>query len=146
KQYMVVPDVQRLAALDLSLTDLAEALERNNTSVGGGVVERNGEGLAVRSDALIRDAAELSRIVVAARSGVPITLDQVASVRTGQAVRMGSASEAGTEVVVGTAIMRIGENSRTVATAVADRLEGINASLPPDVVIEPVLDRTKLVN
>ncbi|SEH11559.1 cobalt-zinc-cadmium resistance protein CzcA [Sphingopyxis sp. YR583] len=146
KQYMVVPDVQRLAALGLSLTDLAEALERNNTSVGGGVVERNGEGLAVRSDALIRDAAELSRIVVATRSGVPITLDQIATVRTGQAVRMGSASEAGTEVVVGTAIMRIGENSRTVATAVADRLETINASLPPDVLIEPVLDRTKLVN
>lgn len=146
KQYMVVPDVQRLAALDLSLTDLAQALERNNIAVGGGVVERNGEGLAVRSDALIRDMAELSRVVVATRSGVPITLDQVATVRIGQAVRMGSASENGTEVVVGTAIMRIGENSRTVATAVADRLAEINASLPPDVVIEPVLDRTKLVN
>ena len=146
KQYMVVPDVQRLAALGLGLADLAEALERNNTAVGGGVVERNGEGLAVRSDALIRNAAELSRTVVATRAGVPITLDQVASVRTGQAVRMGSASEAGTEVVVGTAIMRIGENSRTVATAVADRLAGINASLPPDVIVEPVLDRTKLVN
>ena len=146
KQYMVVPDVQRLAALGLGLADLAEALERNNTAVGGGVVERNGEGLAARSDALIRNAAELSRTVVATRAGVPITLDQVASVRTGQAVRMGSASEAGTEVVVGTAIMRIGENSRTVATAVADRLAGINASLPPDVIVEPVLDRTKLVN
>jgi cobalt-zinc-cadmium resistance protein CzcA len=146
KQYMVVPDVQRLAALGLGLADLAEALERNNTAVGGGVVERNGEGLAVRSDALIRNAAELSRTVVATRAGVPITLDQVASVRTGQAVRMGSASEAGTEVVVGTAIMRIGENSRTVATAVADRLASINASLPPDVIVEPVLDRTKLVN
>ncbi len=146
KQYMVVPDVQRLSALDLSLTDLAEALERNNLAVGGGVVERNGEGLAVRSDALIRDMAELSRVVVATRSGVPITLDQVATVRIGQAVRMGSASENGTEVVVGTAIMRIGENSRTVATAVADRLKDINASLPADVIIEPVLDRTKLVN
>ncbi|MGL3822239.1 efflux RND transporter permease subunit [Sphingopyxis sp. R3-92] len=146
KQYMVVPDVQRLAALELSLTDLAEALERNNTAVGGGVVERNGEGLAVRSDALVRDTAELSRIVVATRAGVPITLDQVATVRTGQAVRMGSASENGTEVIVGAAVMRIGENSRTVATAVADRLKEVNASLPPDIVIEPALDRTKLVN
>ena len=59
---------------------------------------------------------------------------------------MGSASENGTEVVVGTAIMRIGENSRTVATAVATRLEEINASLPPDVIVQPVLDRTALVN
>jgi cobalt-zinc-cadmium resistance protein CzcA len=146
KQYLVVPDVQKLASLGLTLTDLGAALERNNSSVGGGFVERNGEGLAVRSDALIRNAAELARTVVATRDGVPITLDQVAAVRTGQAIRMGSASENGTEVVVGTAIMRIGENSRTVATAVADRLKAINASLPPDVVVQPVLDRTALVN
>ena len=146
KQYLVVPDVQRLASIGLSLTDLGLALERNNTSVGGGFVNRNGEGLAVRSDALIRNARELGRTVVATRDGVPITLDQVASVRPGQAIRMGSASENGTEVVVGTAIMRIGENSRNVATAVAERLVEINASLPPDVVIQPVLDRTALVN
>ncbi|MFC3441483.1 efflux RND transporter permease subunit [Sphingobium rhizovicinum] len=146
KQYLVVPDVQRLASMGITLTQLAEALERNNSSVGGGFVNRNGEGLAVRADALIRNAAELARIVVATREGVPITLDQVASVRTGQAVRMGSASENGSEVIVGTAVMRIGENSRTVASAVADRLKQINASLPPDVVVQPVLDRTALVN
>ena len=146
KQYLVIPDVPKLAALELTLADLTTALERNNTSIGGGFVNRNGEGLAVRSDALIRNTAELSRVVIATRSGVPITLDQVATVRTGQAVRMGSASENGTEVVVGTAIMRIGENSRTVAIAVAERLEAINSSLPPDVVVEPVLDRTTLVN
>ncbi|EIZ77357.1 metal ion efflux RND protein family protein [Novosphingobium sp. Rr 2-17] len=146
KQYLVVPDVQKLASLKLSLTDLANALERNNTSLGGGTISRNGEGLAVRSDALIRSAAELSRTVVATREGLPITLDQVAQVRTGQAIRMGSASQNGTEVVVGTAIMRIGENSRTVAKAVAARLEEIEASLPTDVVVEPVLDRTALVD
>ncbi|WP_176590279.1 efflux RND transporter permease subunit [Sphingobium sp. EM0848] len=146
KQYLVVPDVQRLASMGISLSDLGTALERNNSSVGGGFVNRNGEGLAVRADALVRNADELSRIVVATRQGVPITLGQVATVRTGQAVRMGSASENGTEVVVGTAVMRIGENSRTVATAVARRLEEINASLPPDVIVQPVLDRTALVN
>nr|WP_314466712.1 CusA/CzcA family heavy metal efflux RND transporter [uncultured Novosphingobium sp.] len=146
KQFLVVPDVQRLAAMSITLTDLATALERNNTSVGGGFVDRNGEGLAVRSDALIQNASELAKVVIATREGVPVTLGQVAAVRTGQAVRMGSASENGTEVVVGTAIMRIGENSRTVATAVGDRLREINASLPPDVIVQPVLDRTELVN
>jgi cobalt-zinc-cadmium resistance protein CzcA len=146
RQFLVVPDVQRLAAMNITLTDLATALERNNTSVGGGFVNRNGEGLAVRSDALIRNASELTKVVVATRDGVPVTLGQVAEVRTGQAIRMGSASENGTEVVVGTAIMRIGENSRTVATAVADRLQEINASLPPDVIVQPVMDRTQLVN
>ena len=146
KQFLVVPDVQKLASLGITLTELGTALERNNTSVGGGFVNRNGEGLAVRSDALVRNAGELARTVIATRNGVPITVEQVATVKTGQAIRMGSASENGTEVVVGTAIMRIGENSRNVATAVADKLKSINASLPPDVVVQPVLDRTELVN
>lgn len=146
KQFLVVPDVQRLAALGLSLNDLATALEANNASTGGGVIDRNGEGLAVRADARLTNAADLARTVIATRSGVPILLNQVATVRNGQEIRTGSASENGREVVVGTAIMRIGENSRDVASAVAARLEEINASLPTDVVIEPVLDRTKLVN
>ena len=146
KQYQVAPDVQRLAALKLSLGDLATALEENNSAVGAGVIDRNGEGLTVRSDARLRNAADLARTVIATREGVPILLNQVATVRTGQALRMGSASENGREVVVGTAVMRIGENSRAVASAVARRLEEINASLPTDIIVEPVLDRTALVH
>lgn len=146
KQYLVVPDVQRLAVLNLSLSDLATALERNNTSVGAGTVDRNGEGLAVRADARVQNAGDLARTVIATREGVPILLSQVASVRTGQAVRVGSASENGREVVAGTAVMRIGQNSRTIATAVADRLAAITPSLPRDIVVQPVLDRTALVN
>jgi len=145
KQYQVVPDMQRLAALGLGLGDLAQALEANNRAIGAGVVDRNGEGLAVRSDARIAGAEQLAQTVIATRGGVPIRLDQVATVRTGQAIRMGSASENGREVVVGTAIMRIGENSRNIAGLVAERLEEINASLPTDIVIQPVLDRTGLV-
>ncbi|MEG3180242.1 efflux RND transporter permease subunit [Sphingomonas sp. LT1P40] len=146
KQYQVVPDVQRLAALKLSLGDLATALEQNNSAVGAGVVDRNGEGLAVRSDARIASADQLARTVIATREGVPIPLDQVASIKLGQAIRMGSGSENGREVVVGTAVMRIGENSRNVASAVAARLKEVNASLPTDIIIQPVLDRTGLVN
>lgn len=146
KQFQVIPDVQRLAALNISLTDLARTLEENNVGIGAGVVNRGGEGLAVRSDARIRNKSELSGTIIATREGTPIRLDQVAQVRVGQAIRHGSASENGKEVVVGTAIMRIGENSRAVASAVADRLAEINASLPTDVVVQPVLDRTALVN
>ncbi len=146
KQFQVIPDVQRLAAIGMDLTALAQALEQNNVGVGAGVVDRGGEGLAVRSDARIRNIGELASTVIATREGVPIRLDQVAQVRLGQAIRYGSASENGQEVVVGTAIMRIGENSRAVASAVAERLTEINASLPTDVVIQPVLDRTALVN
>lgn len=146
KEYLVVPDVQRMAAMKITLQDLATALERNNTSAGAGVVNRNGEGLSVRADGRVRTADELARTVIATREGVAIVLSQVAEVRTGQGLRMGSASENGREVVVGTAVMRIGENSRTVSTGVSKRLEEIGPSLPVDVVVKPVLNRTDLVN
>ncbi len=146
KQFQVIPDMQRLASLGISLEDLALALEAGNSAIGAGVVDRNGEGLSVRSDARIGNIDELRQTVIATRSEVPITLSQVAIVQPGQAIRMGSASENGREVVVGTAIMRIGENSRNVAGNVAARLDSINASLPTDIVVQPVLDRTGLVN
>ncbi|KQM65908.1 cation transporter [Sphingomonas sp. Leaf17] len=146
KQYLVVPDIQRMAAMKITLQDLATALERNNTSAGAGVVNRNGEGLAVRADGRVRNADELARTVVATRESVPILLSQIATVRTGQALRMGSASENEREVVVGTAVMRIGENSRTVSTGVGERLKEIGRALPVDVVVKPVLNRTELVN
>jgi cobalt-zinc-cadmium resistance protein CzcA len=146
KEYLVVPDVQRMAAMKITLQDLATAIERNNTSAGAGVVNRNGEGLSVRADGRVRTADELARTVIATREGVAIVLSQVAEVRTGQGLRMGSASENGREVVVGTAVMRIGENSRTVSTGVSERLEEIGPSLPVDVVVKPVLNRTDLVN
>ncbi len=146
KQYLVVPDIQRMAAMRITLQDLATALERNNTSAGAGIIDRNGEGLAVRADGRLRNADELARTVVATRESVPILLSQIATVRTGQALRMGSASENGHEVVVGTAVMRIDENSRTVSTGVGKRLEEIGRALPVDVVVKPVLDRTELVD
>ncbi|KQN26030.1 cation transporter [Sphingomonas sp. Leaf33] len=146
KEYLVVPDVLRMASMKITLQDLATALGRNNTSAGAGIVNRNGEGLAVRADGRIRTADELARTVIATRESVPIVLSQVAEVRTGQGLRMGSASENGREVVVGTAVMRIGENSRTVSTGVSKRLDEIGPSLPVDVVVKPVLNRTDLVN
>jgi len=146
KQYVVSPDPQKLAAAGISLSQLAEALERSNTSAGAGTIELNGESLTVRADARALSADELAQRVIATRSGVPILLSQVASVKAGQAVRFGSASENGQEIVVGTAVMRIGGNSRTVSTAVDSRLKEIQKSLPRDVVVKPVLNRTALVD
>jgi heavy metal efflux system protein len=146
RQYLVIPDVQRLAALNITVQDLATTLERSNTSIGAGTVDYNGAGLFVRSDARVGSSDELARTVIATRDGVPILLNQVAVVRPGQGIRTGSASENGREVVVGTAIMRIGENSRTVASAVGERLKMIGRSLPADIIVKPILDRTVLVN
>ncbi|MEA3029050.1 MAG: heavy metal efflux system protein [Sphingomonadales bacterium] len=146
RQYLVIPDVQRLAALNITIQDLATVLERSNTSIGAGTIEHEGAGLFVRSDARVGSSDELARTVIATRNGVPVLLSQVAVVRPGQGIRTGSASENGHEVVVGTAIMRIRENSRTVASAVRERLEAIGHSLPADIVVKPVLDRAVLVN
>lgn len=146
RQFLVTPDPQRLAAAGLTLSSLAEALERNNTSAGAGVIERNGEMLTVQADARLSGVADMAKAVVATRNGTPVLLSHVAKVAVGQAVRFGSASEGGHEVVVGTAVMRIGENSRIVASAVDRKLKEITNSLPTDVVIKPVLDRTRLVD
>ena len=146
KQYVVQPDPARLMAFGLTFSDLGDALERNNASMGAGYVERGGEGLVVRSPGRLASAAEMEQVVVATREGVPILLRDVARVQTGQAPRTGSASENGQEVVVGTALMLIGGNSRTVAAAVDERLAEVRRTLPPGIEAKTVLDRGLLVD
>jgi heavy metal efflux system protein len=146
KQYHVRPDPQRLLAYGLTFRDLIEALERNNAAVGAGYLERGGEGYVVRTDSRITSIRQIPDVVVATRENVSVRVRDVATAELGQEMRAGSASRGGEEVVVGTALMLIGGNSRTVAQAVGARLEEINRALPPGVRAVPVLDRTMLVD
>jgi cobalt-zinc-cadmium resistance protein CzcA len=146
KQYLVQPDPARLMALGLSFGDLAHAIETNNVSRGATVIERNGEGFAVRSGGRVEGLADLGEITVATRGGVPINLRDVAEIGIGAETRVGSASESGSEAVIGTALMLIGANSRTVAAAVDAKLRDVNRMLPPGIEAKAVLDRTALVN
>ncbi|WP_424137694.1 efflux RND transporter permease subunit [Roseomonas chloroacetimidivorans] len=146
KQYVVQPDTARLIALGLSFSDLASAVERNNVSTGAGYVERGGEGLVVRSGGRVTSVAELEQVVVATREGTPILLRDVGRVTTGQAPRTGSASGNGQELVVGTALMLIGENSRTVAAAVHAKVDELRRTLPRGIEATAVLDRGILVD
>ncbi|MEJ0017016.1 MAG: CusA/CzcA family heavy metal efflux RND transporter [Acetobacteraceae bacterium] len=146
KQFVVQPDPARLMALGLTFRDVAQAIERNNTSIGAGYIERGGEGLVVRSPGRLATTQEMAQVVVTTREGVPILLRDVATVETGRAPRLGSASQNGQEIVVGTALMLIGGNSRIVAAAVEDRLKAINRTLPPDIEATVVLDRGLLVD
>jgi cobalt-zinc-cadmium resistance protein CzcA len=146
KQYHVQPDPRDLAAFGLSFHDLIEALERNNLSTGGGYVEHNGESYIVRAAGRLSSPSELQEIVVAERNGTPISVRDVARVAVGRELRTGSASEDGEEVVVGTAFMLLGANSRTVAGAVDARMAEVNRSLPPDVRAKTVLNRMTLVD
>ncbi len=146
KQYHVTPDPTRLIAYGLTLHDLELAIRRNNSSAGAGFIAHKGEQYLVSATGRIEDPAEIGGIVIATRDGVPVHVRQVASVGPGRELRTGAATENGQEVVLGTAFMLIGENSRTVADRVARKLEEVNRGLPPGVIARPVYDRTKLVD
>ncbi|MFT3784815.1 MAG: CusA/CzcA family heavy metal efflux RND transporter [Tepidisphaeraceae bacterium] len=146
KQYHVQPDPMKLVSYGFTFHDVIEALEKNNVSTGAGYIEHKGEAYTVRAGGRIETPEQVADIVVGTRSGVPIHVHDVATVEVGRELRSGSATENGEEVVVGTAMMLIGANSRTVAADVAVAVEKVNASLPPDIRAKPVLNRTKLVD
>ncbi len=146
KQFHVTPDPGRLMAFGLTLDDVVKALEKNNGSVGAGYIEKNGEQYLIRSPGQIADIAGLERVIVAHREGVPVTVRDVAEVAFGKQLRTGAATRDGEEVVLGTAVMLIGGNSRTVSYAVSTKLDQINKTLPKGVTADPVYDRTILVD
>jgi len=145
KEYQIAPDPKRLAAYNLTLTDLVTALERNNANVGAGYIERSGEQLLIRAPGQVASIDDIANIVITTSDGTPIRVRNVAQVDIGRELRTGAATENGREVVLGTVFMLIGENSRTVSQAVAKKLEEINRSLPQGVVAVTVYDRTNLV-
>ncbi len=145
RQFHVTPDPARMLAFDLSFDDLVRALERNNVSTGAGYIERNGEQYLIRSPGQVVDIAALEQIIVTRKNGVPIRVLDVADIGHGRELRTGAATRDGEETVLGTAVMLIGENSRVVSRAVADKLAEVNALLPEGVRAEPVYDRTALV-
>ncbi len=146
RQYQVAPDPHRLLAHRLTLAQIVEALQRNNLNVGAGYIERNGEQWLIRSPGQLQTLDDIRSVVVATRDGVPIRIGDVADVLFGRELRTGAATQDGEEVVLGTAFMLIGENSRTVSQAVAASLDRINRSLPAGVRAVPVYDRTTLVD
>ncbi|MFY8142773.1 MAG: efflux RND transporter permease subunit [Caulobacter sp.] len=146
RQYHVTPLPDRLSAYGLTMADVVSALERNNANVGAGYVERYGEQYLVRVPGQATGVADLQAVIVASRNGVPIRVADLADVGLGQELRTGAATENGQEVVLGTVFMLVGENSRTVARAAAERLEQAAKALPAGVTAEPIYDRTHLVD
>lgn len=145
KEFVVEPDPAKMAAHGVSLDSLAAALEDANVSVGANYIRRSGESHLVRADGRLRTSDEIARAVVATRGGVPVTVSQVATVNVGGELRAGAASRDGHETVVGSALMLVGANSRTVAHAVGEKLKDVAATLPAGVAIVPTLDRSQLV-
>jgi cobalt-zinc-cadmium resistance protein CzcA len=146
KQYLIEPDPMKLVSYGLTLSELIEAIERNNSSTGAGFIEHKGEAYNVRADGRVRNAADIASIVLGVKNGTPVHVRDVATVGVGKELRTGSASQNGHEVVIGTALMLLGANSRTVSSAVAAKVTEVQKSMPPDVRIRPVLVRTELVD
>lgn len=146
KQFHVAPYPEKLLSFGLTLQDLVVALERNNLNIGAGYIEKSGEQYLVRVPGQVADLAEIGDILLGSSQGVPIRVKNVADVLIGKELRTGAATQNGHEVVLGTAHMLIGENSRTVSQAAAEKLAEINRSLPAGVTATAVYNRTTLVD
>ena len=146
KEYLVSPRPEQLAAYGFTLADLVTALERNNTNVGAGYIERQGEQYLIRAPGQVKGIADIREVIVGSAQGQPIRIRDLAEVGLGRELRTGAATDNGREVVLGTVFMLIGENSRMVSQAVAARMEQINRSLPEGVKAITVYDRTNLVD
>ncbi|SDW23450.1 cobalt-zinc-cadmium resistance protein CzcA [Nitrosomonas eutropha] len=146
KQYHVTPYPEKLIAYGLTLQEIVAALERNNLNLGAGYIEKRGEQYLVRLPGQVTNLDEIGDITLGSRQGTPLRIKDVADILIGKELRTGAATRNGEEVVLGIAHMLIGENSRTVAHAVANKLIEINRSLPAGVVTVPVYDRTTLID
>jgi cobalt-zinc-cadmium resistance protein CzcA len=146
KQFHVLPEQIALRAYHLTFADIVEVLLRNNHNRGAGYIERSGGQYLVRSPGQLADLEDIRGLTVTHADGVPISMDEVADVRLGSELRTGAATQDGREVVLGTVFMLVGENSRSVAAATAERIEGIKPTLPPGVEVNALYDRTRLVD
>lgn len=146
QQYHVLPDPVRLLAYDLTIADVIDALESNNANVGAGYIEKNGEQYLIRVPGQVENINDIEQVIVAKRDELTLRIRDIAEVKLGYPLRTGAATQNGEEVVLGTAMMLMGENSREVASRVADKLNVINRSLPEGVIAKPVYDRTALVD
>ena len=145
KQYHVTPDPTKMLRFGVTLPELLEALWNNNINQGAGYIERNGQQLMVRSPGQLKTIEDIELVSIESRNSIPIRVKDVAEVSIGRELRTGAGTHAGQEAVIGTAFMLLGENSRTVALDVAEKLDEINATLPEGIVALPLYNRTVLV-
>ncbi len=146
KQFHILPDPEKLTSFGLSLQDLMHAVDRNNNNVGAGYIERNGEQYLVRSPGQVGGIDDLLSIPIGSHAGTPVRIRDIADVAIGHELRTGAGTYNGREVVLATAVMLLGENSRAVSKRVHERLQQIKKSLPDGIRIRTVYDRTNLVN
>ncbi len=147
RQYQVVIDPTRLLKYDLTLLDVFDSLQRNSTNVGGGTITRAGESLLVQGIGLLTNLEQIEKVVVKSEDGVPIYIRNIGEVVDGHEIRRGAVTYEGhRETVLGLGFMLMGENTRDVTERMKLRMEEIRPTLPDDVEVTEVYDRTQLVD
>ena len=146
REILIAFKPEKLLAFGLTQADVVDAIASNNQNQGAGFIEQNGAQWLLRIPGQAEDIAAIGRIPLKSTKGSALTIKDVADIENGQGLRTGAATQNGREVVMSTVFMLIGENSRTVAHTVGEKLKEINASLPEGIVATAVYDRTKLVD
>jgi Cu(I)/Ag(I) efflux system membrane protein CusA/SilA len=146
RQWQVEVSSLRLRQHRLGLSDVFDAISRNNLNVGGRTLEENGHEFIVRGRGLVTSASDLESITVTVRDGVPVYLRDVATIQIGGDYRRGALDVDGREVVGGTVVMRSGENAYRVIADVKERIAALQSGLPPGVTIVPFYDRSDLID
>ena len=147
KQYEVAINTDQLNASGVSVSEVFDALQRNNANTGGSYIEENSNQYYIRGIGVVKNLEDVANITVKTVDGTPVKVSDVAKVQLGHATRFGAVTRNGEgEVVAGIAIMLKGENFQEVIKNVKERISQIQKSLPEGVVIEPFIDRTNLVD
>jgi cobalt-zinc-cadmium resistance protein CzcA len=148
KQYEVAVNSDRLIAMGITIPEIFTALEKNNENTGGAYIDKKPNAYFIRGVGLISSFDDIKNIVVKTNpNGIPILIKDVAEVQFGSAVRYGAMTYNGEVDAVGGVVMMLkGANSADVVSRIKDKMATIQKSLPKDIVIEPFLDRTDLVN
>ncbi|MBS1730253.1 MAG: CusA/CzcA family heavy metal efflux RND transporter [Bacteroidetes bacterium] len=148
KQYEVAVNPNRLRAMGVSITDIFTALEKNNQNTGGAYIDKKPNAYFIRGIGLVTSLEDVKNIAVKNTNGsIPIFIKDVADVRFGSAVRYGAMTYNGEVDAVGGVVMMLkGENSNEVVNRIKEKIPVIQKSLPEDIIIEPYLDRTDLVD
>jgi cobalt-zinc-cadmium resistance protein CzcA len=148
KQYEISIETEKLLAANITITDVFKALENNNQNTGGAYIEKGPTILFIRSEGLVGSLEDINNIVIKnLPNGMPLLIRDVAEVGFGSAPRYGAMTYNGDQQVSGAVVMMLkGANSNIVIKDIKERIELIQKTLPEGVVIEPFLDRTKMVN
>lgn len=148
KQYEVSIDPDRLRSMNISINEVFTALEKNNQNAGGAYIEKNDNTYFIRSEGLVKSIEDIEKIVLRqTENGIPVLIKNIGRVQLGHAIRYGAMTyNAEGEVAGAIVLMLKGENSSKVIANVKRKIKQIEKSLPEGILIEPYLDRTKLVD